>query len=140
KGELKSVTAFIEKNSTFWGGSGDNRSIDKSYYENLSNGKCWFSEAYKRAAPYEMDHFRPKKEVINKKGDTPEIGYWWLAFEWSNFRIIEKLLNTNKSILFPVEGDRATPLSSIASEINYLLDPTCWDDIGLLFFDESGNA
>ena len=33
----------------------------------------------------DVEHFRPKKEAKNKDG-TVRDGYWWLAFEYSNFR------------------------------------------------------
>lgn len=48
---------FIDKHADYWGKL-------KEHYSNLSNGKCWYTEANDSASIYHMEHFRPKKRVI----------------------------------------------------------------------------
>ena len=51
---------FIDKHSDYWG----KLSV---HYFNLSHGKCWYTEAKDSASIYHMDHFRPKKRIIELK-------------------------------------------------------------------------
>ncbi len=41
----------------------------------------------------EIDHFRPKNAVAK----TKHAGYWWLAFDWENFRIASALANKRRT-------------------------------------------
>ena len=51
-----------------------------------SHQKCWYSELREDGSDYHVDHFRPKGRVLND-GERPRDGYWWLAFDWRNYRI-----------------------------------------------------
>jgi hypothetical protein len=51
-----------------------------------SYGKCWYSEARETFSYWHVDHFRPKKKVKDLNGNEAQ-GYWWLAFDWHNYRL-----------------------------------------------------
>lgn len=69
---------LIEKNN-IWGEL-------KEWLLQLSHGKCWYSEAKEIYSFYDVDHFRPKNRAKQLDG-TERDGYWWLAFDWRNYRI-----------------------------------------------------
>ena len=87
--------------------------------------KCWYTEAKESVSPYHVDHYRPKGRVKDLDGNESE-GYWWLAFQWTNYRICGHLINTKKHDFFPiVEGHRADPvvIGSLELEAPLLIDP-----------------
>ncbi|MEG4959665.1 MULTISPECIES: hypothetical protein [unclassified Microcoleus] len=49
----------------------------------LQKGKCWYSESKNPTSDKDVDHFRPKNRVAE---DPDHEGYWWLAFNWRNYR------------------------------------------------------
>ena len=103
----------------------------KAALSELSHGKCWYSEAHELFSYYHVDHFRPKKL------------YWWLAYDWKNYRLCGSVGNVNKREAFPLQDEtrRAVmPESVLCDEVVCLLDPTQQDDCVLLTFDESGKA
>lgn len=57
----------------------------KPALEQLSNRKCWYCEAIQERSDKHVDHFRPKNRV-DEDGCSDHPGYWWLAFDWRNFR------------------------------------------------------
>jgi hypothetical protein len=74
---------------------------------------------------YHVDHYRPKGRVKDLDGNESD-GYWWLAFEWTNYRICGQLINVKKLDVFPVvEGPRAIPdyAGSLQLEAPLLIDP-----------------
>jgi len=122
----------------------------KDWLCELSHGKCWYSEAQEIYSFYDVDHFRPKNRARQLDG-TARGGYWWLAFEWTNYRLsggIGNRPNTGKTggvrgkaDYFPIRNtaNAATgPASDLRDELAYLLDPTDPDDVALLTFDETG--
>ena len=68
---------LIDSHDTYW------KEI-KHLLDEISHGKCWYTEAFQCGTDVDMDHYRPKKEVFERK-DT-HLGYWWLAFDLSNYR------------------------------------------------------
>ena len=55
---------------------------------NLSKGKCWYSEALDVMSDRDIDHFRPKGKAKNVE-EIPrmdEDGYWWLCYDYENYR------------------------------------------------------
>lgn len=120
-------------------------------------GKCAYCEtriAASQAA--DVEHFRPKTSIQEPKGrgnrdDSvgkpnrsmgPEEypGYWWLAYEWSNYLYACALCNrTWKGNSFPLNGLRGdmTPGCECAEE-PMLLNPFWVDPESHLRFDEIG--
>jgi hypothetical protein len=126
---------FIENNSAHWGKL-------KPWLLALSHGKCWFTEGKEICSHYDVEHFRPKKEALNFDGTTRD-GYWWLAFDYANFRIAGGVPNKKKGGYFPLHSDSRYSKSDARceeSEVPFLLDPICPTDPDLLAFDEEGNA
>ena len=132
---------FIDKNDDYWGKL-------KDHYCSLSHGKCWYTEAQDIASHYHMDHFRPKKKTIklrsNCKIDTinNSEAYWWLAFDWKNYRLSASIPNTSKSNYFPLQPGTpiATDEGSLQKEWPGLLDPTDEYDVALVAFDDAGKV
>jgi hypothetical protein len=85
----------------------------------------------------DVDHYRPKVWVSEWAGkppivsDTPPAqnmlgpGYWWLAFEWTNYSLSCRTCNEGwKRNLFPVAPPRAGCVEGVETvETPLLLDP-----------------
>lgn len=57
----------------------------KKALESLFHGKCAYCEArYRSVQPVDIEHWRPKAEVIIDKNGTKRYGYYWLAADWDN--------------------------------------------------------
>jgi hypothetical protein len=130
----------------------------------LSNNKCWYSEAPIGNGDFEVDHFRPKSRSKQKVDYTnPKSasithkpnGYWWLAYEWHNYRLSGALANKRrrdrlgdgievhgKGDYFPLDcndvGRVANDEETTNCEIPILLDPINQEDVSLLTFDSNG--
>lgn len=145
--ELKKQTPdkrdeFIDAHQKYWGKL-------KDYYSELSHRKCWYTETHNPASDYHMDHFRPKKAVMHLTKDAPPFettnkdgAYWWLAFDWKNYRLSASIPNTSKNAYFPLK--QGTPPAEdegdVSTEWIGLLDPTNQDDVNLLTFGDDGKA
>ncbi len=125
---------IIDANDTVWGEL-------KAWLLSLSHEKCWFSEAKDCFNHWHVEHFRPKKSAKDKDGTEHE-GYWWLSFDWHNFRICGDVGNSKKGTFFPLRPGcfRAAPLGDVRFEDPLLLDPADEDDPSLLSFDVLGRA
>jgi uncharacterized protein (TIGR02646 family) len=107
----------------------------------LSFGKCWYSEAREVYSHYHVDHFRPKKKVIDDTNEqkAERDGYWWLTFDHTNYRLSGGVGNTTKREHFAVRANCATcPDHDCEDEITFLLDPTKRDDPKKLMINENG--
>lgn len=126
--------AIINKNRKVWG------EIKKCLLK-YSHNKCWYTEARSDSSYFEVEHFRPKKWDA-KKDDSDFEGYWWLAFEWKNYRVCGSAPNRKKGTFFPIHEDsrRATSRKRhlVEDEIHALLDPLEIADPPLISFDERG--
>jgi hypothetical protein len=111
---------IIKKNERLWT---DNRIRD--WLLKQFNNKCWYTEASESVSPIHVDHYRPKGRVKDLDGKE-STGYWWLAFDWDNYRISGHLINSKKSDLFPiVEGVRAREFDGVTLKLEapLLIDP-----------------
>jgi hypothetical protein len=114
----------------------------KPELEKLSHKKCWFSEALETVSHMHVEHFRPKKRVV-EIGDRTQgrEGYWWLAFEWTNFRVAGQIPNCKKGNYFPLRAGSNVATSTrraIADEQHLFLDPTKHNDVRLVTFGPDG--
>ena len=124
---------FIEANSRIWQDLAE-------WLKEQSYGKCWYSEALDTFNYWHVDHFRPKKKVKDLEGNEEE-GYWWLAFDWKNYRLSGGAGNVPKSTYFPLRNgcQRVTdPTCDVNDEERCLLDPVRISEPSLLSFDEEG--
>lgn len=134
-GNIQERNSLIDRHDNHWGKL-------KPWLLTLSDGKCWFTEARDLASHFTVEHFRPKKAARNVKGPERD-GYWWLAFEYMNFRIAGTVPNCKKGVWFPLRY--GSPVSTFArrcegDENQHFLDPTNAHDVTLLAFDEEGKA
>jgi hypothetical protein len=154
--ELKKLNAderaaFIKNNrDNAWGHSKLLKTL-----RTIVGNKCWYSEVPLEGADPNVDHFRPKgriKEVDDNFNETKEEsgGYWWLAFEYRNFRLASMHSNQRrvdedtaggKWDYFPIRGARAAELTDfdLIFEDVLALDPCSPSDVNLLWFDPDGN-
>ncbi len=125
---------IIDDNATIWGEL-------KAELLKLSHQKCWFSEAKDCFSHWDVEHYRPKKSAKDIDGSEVE-GYWWLAFDWKNFRICGNVGNRMKGTFFPVRPSTSRIVygQEIYDEDPMLLDPIDADDVNLLSFNVLGKA
>jgi uncharacterized protein (TIGR02646 family) len=120
----------------------------------LSDKKCWYCEAKINRAPFDVDHFRPKLG-ITVDGDklAEETGYYWLAYEWWNFRLSCQRCNRpesdddgavyGKANEFPLRDESkrcVDPISDLCEETPRLLDPCEQQDCNLLAYGVDGET
>lgn len=120
-------------------------------FKDLMGGKCWYCESNQCRTDNPIDHFRPKGGVAECETHG---GYWWLAFDWENYRYCCDYCNSygspatrgtpgGKQNNFPLwdENRRAmTEADDLDQEQPLLLDPLSAADPGLLWFNEDGST
>jgi hypothetical protein len=130
--DKESRDKIIDDNRDFW-------LKIREWLEQFSHSKCWFSEARDTCSYWQVEHFRPKKEAKDPLRD----GYWWLAFDYRNFRLCGGVVNTKKGCYFPLRSGTepaSGPKDECDDESPYLIDPTRLSDVILLTFAEGGLA
>lgn len=126
--------ALIDANKKLWGRL-------RGWLLCLSYNKCWYSEARDLFSVPEVEHYRPKTRCKRRPRGPVSDGYWWLAFNWSNYRICGKVGNSKKLDFFPLaDGSPVATHNGLTTlnEIPLLLDPACPGDPDLLSFNEDG--
>jgi uncharacterized protein (TIGR02646 family) len=143
KAVAKARAKAINERSSVWSEAG-------KVLRQISDEKCWYCETYESRSDMPVDHFRPKNSVAECNGK--HCGYWWLAFDWHNYRFSCTFCNSRridveteggKQDHFPLlnPGERAMCESDpIEKEQPVLLDPCDIDDIYLISFTEMGLA
>ena len=103
----------------------------------LHKGKCCYCERkrdMKREA--DIDHYRPKAAVTE---DPDHPGYWWLAYEWTNYLFSCKRCNqSNKKSHFPLltgSSRAASPENDLADEQPVIINPIDDDPENYLSYD-----
>jgi hypothetical protein len=127
---------IIKKNEPLWR---DDRI--RIWLLNQFKDKCWYTEARDSVSSIHVDHYRPKGRVSSLKGVEGE-GYWWLAFDWKNYRICGQLINIKKSDLFPITGvTRASSDNpdSLYFEAPVIIDPLK-DESRLVSYEKDEDA
>lgn len=126
---------IIDSNNNVW-------SDLKEWLLTFSHQKCWFSEAKDCFSHWDVEHFRPKKSA--KDLDSTEYeGYWWLSFDWHNFRVCGNAGNRKKGTFFPLRNGSVrvtSPDGDLRYEDPLLLDPADAHDPTLLSFNMEGRA
>lgn len=132
--------AIIEaKANEIWGET-------KDWLLSLSHNKCWFSEAEDVFSHRDVEHFRPKKACkrrVGQKKNTYEDGYWWLTYDWKNYRICGNVGNVKKGVMFPLLPNSPVATfggTSYQNECPMFLDPASPSDPALLDFIDTGKA
>lgn len=118
----------------------------KKWLANASGDKCWYCESKSTRAPFDVDHFRPKLGItVNGVKLGAHNGYYWLAYEWWNFRLSCQRCNRpekddsntlhGKANEFPIQDEAhrcQVPTGSLTTELPMLLDPCVQTDCELL--------
>jgi hypothetical protein len=120
----------------------------KDLLASASYRKCWYCESRDSRSDANVDHFRPKGGV---EGCREHQGYWWLAFDFRNYRYCCTYCNSvrtdrarpgkgGKQKNFPLLNpeDRVFHEADCHNERPVLLDPTRAADGLLLYFREDG--
>lgn len=139
--KVKARKKAINSKSTVWSGLSD--ILSKQSHE-----KCWYCETCEVRSDNPIDHFRPKNNV-EECVDHP--GYWWLAFDWKNYRYACTYCNSHRVNVettggkhdhFPLLPPRVWNVceADTNNERPVLLDPCDADDCDLLTFDINGRA
>jgi hypothetical protein len=144
----KKRAQLIKKNSSLW-------SEIKHELAKVFNFKCWYTESRQIGTDVDVDHYRPKNSVAELSNNVPQhYGYWWLAFELSNYRYSCIIANRQrrdvvtsalggKADFFPIrdETNRAWDENAdLDIEQPMLLDPCKLSDVRLLTFKDDGEA
>ncbi len=113
------------------------------FLSDISFEKCWYTETKFGGDYQEVEHFRPKKGTKNSDGTGHDnhSGYYWLAFDLSNYRLCKSRPNRKKGTFFPIINERcraSTESESWRDEIPFFLDPLKSSDVLLLSFDDTG--
>jgi uncharacterized protein (TIGR02646 family) len=134
-------TRAISKKNSIWSKAGQ-------CLREIMHGKCWYCETFEIRSDMPVDHFRPKNSVAECDGNHP--GYWWLAFQWKNYRFSCTYCNSardsedskgGKQDHFPLVDPSMRAWNKDEDhlkEIPELLDPCDPDDPSLLFFNDQG--
>lgn len=116
------------------------------YLARLRNDKCWYSESKNPGFSKDVDHFRPKNAVVE---DPNHEGYWWLAFDWRNYRYSCQWCNQRRTQatkggkrhhfpLAPTSFRAHKEADNLHLEEVELLDPLDPEDWKLLTFRSNG--
>lgn len=131
---------IISENASLW-------SELKDILSSQNNLKCWYCESLELRSDKPVDHFRPKNRVA-EAGDHG--GYWWLAFDWGNYRFsciycnsrrIFTDTNGGKQDHFPLFEPpvRAMLPGEESREVVVLLDPCNCNDVKKITYNIEGN-
>lgn len=138
-------SAVIDRHAKLW------REL-KDDLASLLHRKCWYCESRQERSDNAVDHFRPK----NRVAERPEHGgYWWLAFDWHNYRFSCTFCNSRrrnreggtsggKQDHFPLLDEAARVFDeggNLNRENAELLDPTRPGDTAMLWLgDDDGHV
>lgn len=106
--------------------------------------KCWYSECSLEGSFADVDHFRPKNKSTDEKGNIilPD-GYWWLAYDYLNYRLSCEKSNRSygdggKKDMFPLKMETVPATQGNKDDIPILLDPCIQGDVELIDCNEAG--
>jgi uncharacterized protein (TIGR02646 family) len=103
------------------------RPADKDLWR-MQHRKCCYCESPIPTSFNDVEHYRPKARVTQRKGGNPEPGYWWLAWTWENLLYACPGCNRSaKNDQFPLgpAGKRLSPKQPPSGQEDPLLiDPS----------------
>ena len=109
---IKERNEIIDRSHRYW-------SVFKEELKKLSYNKCWYSETKNPYSHLHVDHFRPKKKVedIYDTANKMRDGYWWLVFEFTNFRLSGSVGNVKKNDHFAVKFNKVMSKGPVTDEV-----------------------
>jgi len=115
----KTRSAIFTKYSDLW-------SDVKEHYRALSYDKCWYCETSTHRMTGEIDHHRPKAGVEK----TSHPGYWWLGFDWRNWRFVCKFCNSeSRDLETGIVGGKGNHFPLLCGEERRIWDECDYDDL-----------
>jgi hypothetical protein len=114
-----------------------------NWLSDLSFEKCWYTETKFGGDYQEVEHFRPKKgtKLADGTSHPTNKGYYWLAFDLSNYRLCKSRPNRKKGTFFPIINERVRAENENEpwqDETPLFLDPLKSNDTLLLSFNDKG--
>lgn len=110
---------------TFDGSLWGNETVKKILKVEVQSNRCCYCEKDITDGG-SLEHFRPKKGVKQKAGNSIEKpGYYWLAYEWSNWFYSCQECNNAKDTIFPITDDKKRAK-------NHLVDEKCIHETPIL--------
>lgn len=112
----------------------------KEVFESLSHNKCWYSDTKNLFSYMQVDHYRPKWRVKDLDWTERE-GYWWLAYDYSNYILSWWVWNNRKNDKFYLKDGSficSCETDNIEEEEPLLLNPTKLSDTLLIYVDKEG--
>ncbi len=114
-----------------------------NWLSDLSFEKCWYTETKFGGDYQEVEHYRPKKGTKQADGSLHSLhsGYYWLAFDLTNYRLCKSRPNRKKGTFFPILNERIRANDENdpwQDESPLFLDPLKSNDILLLSFNDTG--
>ena len=104
---------------------------------------CWYSECKLSGQFGDIDHFRPKSKSVDcdKNVILPD-GYWWLAYDYKNFRLSCQVCNEGgaKVDYFPIKPGTLPAKPDEDKDENLLIDPCVKADTELIGYDDFGEV
>lgn len=106
--------------------------------------KCWYSECSLEGSFGDVDHFRPKnKSTDEHKNEILPDGYWWLAYDYHNYRLSCDKSNRSfgdggKNDMFPLKSGTSPATQGNNNDTPILLDPCVESDVAIIDCDETG--
>lgn len=108
--------------------------------------KCWYSECGLEGSFGDVDHFRPKNKSTDEKGNVILAdGYWWLAYDYLNYRLSceksnRRFGNGGKKDVFPLKSGTVPATQWNKNDTPILLDPCVDSDVALIDCNEAGEV
>ena len=104
---------------------------------------CWYSECRLSGQFGDVDHFRPKSRSTDYDGrDILSEGYWWLAYDYKNFRLSCQVCNEGggKGDRFPLKQGTLPAKKDKNNDENLLIDPCVKSDTELIAYSNDGEV
>lgn len=134
KTSMSERLAYIKSKSQVW------RDLREELMDKFGK-TCWFTDAEETVAHLDVEHFRPKAEALDEDSTEHE-GYWWLAFDYNNFRLAGQIPNRqHKRCYFPLLPGCVRATSNNPrwqEELPVFLDPINAADVELVAYNEAG--
>ena len=112
--ELKRVKAIAQLRAPTSDDIGDAYQIARRTLWERQSYKCCFCEFKEQHDYNDVEHYRPKAEVLHARGGTSRPGYWWLSWTWANLMFACQSCNRSfKRTWFPLD-EASVPLKPLA--------------------------
>ena len=128
------------KSSDFYKSVWQNNILRTTLWEAQSKKCCYCEKILELKRESDVEHFRPKAMI---SGVPEHPGYWWLAYDWTNFLYSCKHCNqeykANKFKLVSEDQRASTETHDLTRENPSLINPFDEDPSDFLAYDRQGD-